>query len=118
MAKKEGEPLAKRILDEVVGKIDGYESRMSAYMGSIGEWDDLFRVRRPKRKKNTFSNPRLTEFHRAGITLGTLTYRMQTAKDPFFSVTPMDLPQDPFDQMHPYLAYENGQIVQFAMGAQ
>jgi len=108
--------LEKKIVDEIREKLDAREERMSSFYASVGEWDDMFRVTRPRRKQNTFSNPRLTEFHRATIALGTLLYRMQTSKDPFFSVIPMESVGD--DPLSSLLNYERAEGVQNAMKAQ
>lgn len=82
--------LAQRIVDEISGKIEDFETNSSKFMDSVGEWGELFAVRPPRRRSDrTFSNPRLTEFFRATNALGTMMYRMQTASDPFFEVVPM-----------------------------
>lgn len=86
--------LERKIVDEVVAKAEDYESNMASYMANVGEWGELFKVSRPVRKANTFSNPRLTEFYRASNAIATLMYRMQTAQEPFFDVVPMELGAD------------------------
>ena len=83
--------LANDIIAEVSGKCGDYESSMSEYLANIGEYSDLFRVKRPAKKKGTFSNPRTTEFFRASNTLATLMYRMMTAQEPFFKAIPWEL---------------------------
>lgn len=83
------EPKAKLIVDEVVGKFEDYESRMQNFFSEIGEYADLYKVKRPLRKKKAFSNPRLTEFFRACNALSTIIYRMLTVRDPFFGVAPV-----------------------------
>lgn len=85
--------LAKKIVEEVNAKYDDYYSAMGSYLERIGEWGDMFRVKPPARGKSdrSYSNPRLTEFFRAGNTLGTMSYRMQTAQDPFFEPVPMSV---------------------------
>ena len=84
----------KQIISEIVEKVDDFEGAMTSFMADCAEWGSLFRVRPPKRKSNTFSNPRQTEFFRAASVVGTLTYRMMTAADPFFSIQPVDLDVD------------------------
>lgn len=84
--------LAKKIIDEVVGKVNDYENNATSFMAQVGEWGDMFNVRSPAiRNKKTFSNPRLTEFFRAVNTVGSMGYRMLTAQDPFFECRPMSL---------------------------
>jgi hypothetical protein len=86
--------LARKIIDEVVGKVFDYEQNMSQFISQVSEWGDMFNVRTPaQRNKKAFSNPRLTEFHRAANTLGSMVYRMLTAQDPFFELRPMSLLQ-------------------------
>jgi hypothetical protein len=91
--------LVKRLVDEIRDKASDYETSMRGFMDRVGEWGDLFQVKRPaKRDVRTFSNPRLTEFHRAGVALGTMMYRMQTAQDPFFEARPVS-PLEGDDQL-------------------
>lgn len=97
MAKTEA-AMEKRILDEIVGKVEEYEAGMSVFMAEVGEWADLYKVKRPQRKQGAFSNPRLTEFFRACNALSTLMYRMMTARDPFFAAVPVGFDAD-YDQI-------------------
>ena len=84
--------LAKKIIEEVADKILDYETNMSGMLSNVEEWGDMFRVKLPaQRNKKAFSNPRLTEFFRAVNTVGTMSYRMMTAQDPFFELRPMSL---------------------------
>ena len=78
------------IIKEIREKADDYEANMSNFMNSAGEAGEMFRVQRPANKRNTFSNPRLSEMFRAVNTVGTLKYRMQTSQEPFISVEPAD----------------------------
>lgn len=110
--------LEAKIINEIVEKVDDYEANASEYLSRISEYNDLFLIKRPSKKKNAFSNPRLTEMHRSTIALGTLMYRMMTAKDPFFSVVPMDLFGDPFDPMAKFINMERAWTVQSAMETQ
>jgi hypothetical protein len=82
---------AKKIVDEIVEKVQDYETSQASFLEKVGEWGDLFRVRRPSKKANTHSNPRLTEFFRSVNALATMMYRMQTSQDPFFEVAPMQV---------------------------
>ena len=84
----------KDILDEVVGKIEDYEKEMSSWIEDSNLYADLYCIRPPKRKNNTFSNPRLPEMHRAVEALTTTAVRMMTAKDPYFSVNLVDFDVD------------------------
>ena len=110
--------LEQKILSEIVEKTQSYESNMSALMSEVGTTSDLFTIKKPARRKNAFSNPRLTEFHRSTMTLATLMYRMMTAKDPFFSVIPMDFYGDPFDPLSKFINSERAWTVQSAMDTQ
>ena len=84
--------LSQKIRDEIVGKVNDYETNMANYLEQVKEWGDMFRVKLPAvRNKKSFSNPRLTEFFRAVNTVGTMSYRMMTAQDPFFELRPMSL---------------------------
>jgi len=84
--------LARKIIDEINDKVLDYENNMSGYLSNVEEWGDMFRVKAPaQRNKKAFSNPRLTEFFRAVNTVGTMSYRMMTAQDPFFELRPMSL---------------------------
>lgn len=90
--KSAGTGLAKKILDEIIQKVNDYEVNQAAYLSQVGEWGDMFRVKVPaQRNKKAFSNPRLTEFFRAVNTVGTMAYRMMTAQDPFFEIRPLSL---------------------------
>ena len=86
--------LEKKILAEIVGKAEDYESAMTTQLAEVGEFADLYKVKKPQRKKGHFSNPRLTEFHRACNALSTLIFRMMTARDPFFSAASVDMNVD------------------------
>jgi len=93
--------LASKIVDEIREKMNAYESDMAEFMRRVGFWGDLFRVNKPGslgKGKAGFSNPRLTEYHRAAFTLGSMVYRMQTAQDPFFDIIPMS-PVEGSDQL-------------------
>lgn len=84
----------KDIVEEVAEKATEYEKNMTGFLAEIGEWSNLFKVRPPKREDKTFSNPRQTEFFRAASSVATLSYRMMTAADPFFSVSPVNMNPD------------------------
>lgn len=79
---------ATKIVQEINDKAKDYESAQSSHLSNVGEWGDLFRVKKPPRRDNTFSNPRLTEFMRATNTLATMSFRMLTAQDPYFDLVP------------------------------
>jgi hypothetical protein len=96
MAKKPGD-LAKKIVSEVCDKVKDYETSMASFLSDVDEWGDLVRVRRPSRKSNSFSNPRLTEMFRAANALSTTCYRMMTAQDPYIETVPMELMPDDGD---------------------
>ena len=84
--------LSKKIIEEINEKVQDYENNMSGFLSNVEEWGDMFRVKMPaQRNKKAFSNPRLTEFFRAVNTVGTMSYRMMTAQDPFFEIRPMSL---------------------------
>lgn len=84
--------MARKIIAEVRDKVSDYENNMTSFLAQVGEWGDMFNVRAPaQRNKKTFSNPRLTEMHRAVNTVGSMSYRMMTAQDPFFELRPMSL---------------------------
>jgi hypothetical protein len=90
--KSKSSALSRKIIDEVVGKVSDYENNMSGFLGEVKEWGEMFSVKAPaRRNKKTFSNPRLTEMHRAAMTLGTTAYRMLTSQDPIFELRPMSL---------------------------
>jgi hypothetical protein len=84
----------KEVIDEIKGKAEDFETNMVSFLSECGEWADIFKVKPPKRKDHTFSNPRQTEFFRAASVVGTLTYRMMTAADPFFGIMPVDMNAD------------------------
>lgn len=89
---KDSSGLAKKIIEEIADKVLDYETNMSGFLANVEEWGDMFRVKMPaQRNKKAFSNPRLTEFFRAVNTVGTMSYRMMTAQDPFFELRPMSL---------------------------
>jgi hypothetical protein len=81
---------AQDIVDEIKNKADDYESNMMNFMNSAGEAGEMFRIVRPRSRRNTYSNPRLSEMFRAVNTVGTLKYRMQTSQEPYISVEPAD----------------------------
>jgi hypothetical protein len=111
MSKKQkaSESIAKKIVSEVVDKFSDYENNMTAYMASVSEAGDLFKVKPPKRRANTFSNPRQTEMHRAVVACATLCYRMLTAADPFFELRSFDLNAD-YDKLDTLTHSINTQI--------
>lgn len=80
----------KRVVEELTGKIEQYESDMSNWLEDANLYADLYCIRPPKKKGNTFSNPRLPEFHRAVEALATTGVRMMTAHDPYLDVRVMD----------------------------
>lgn len=84
----------KKILGECVEKIEDYEKQTTSFMSEIGAAADMFKIRPPKRKTNTFSNPAQTEFFRAASAVGVLNYRMMTAADPCFLMKPVDMNGD------------------------
>jgi hypothetical protein len=79
-----------KIREEIAGKANDFFERQSNALAEYEQWGDLFKVKAPARKSNTFSNPRQTEFLRAATAVGTMTYRMMTAADPFFTISPVD----------------------------
>lgn len=83
--------MKKKILDEIKTKIEYYETNMGTWIDEAGGYSDLYTIKKPTRKRNTYSNPRLPEMHRAVEALATTTYRMLTASDPFFTINPVDL---------------------------
>lgn len=85
---------ADKVLNEIVGKLEDFENGMASFMQSVGEWGDLYKIRKPVKRERAFSNPRLTEFFRACNALSTLLYRMMTAKDPYYSMFPVDMDAD------------------------
>lgn len=84
----------KQIIDEIVEKVEHDEATATAFMASVAEWGDLYKVRPPKRAERTFSNPRQTEFHRAAMVNAILEYRMLTSADPFFEARSLSLNTD------------------------
>ena len=79
------------IIDEVRMKMEDYESNMDTFHAEVNEYSDLFTMKRPAKKSNSFSRPRTPETFRAVNALGTMMYRMITAQDPFFSTVAMDM---------------------------
>lgn len=84
----------KKIVDEIREKCEKHEADQAGWLSTIMEADDLFKVRPPARKDNTYSNPRQTEYYRAVAAVGTLMYRMMTSADPFYEARPVDLNPD------------------------
>jgi hypothetical protein len=85
----------KQILEEVVTKYRDFESRNMAKIANVvRQGSELYLVSEPSRKKGAFSNPRLTEFHRAANALATMVFRMHTAHDPFWSMQLLGFPDD------------------------
>ena len=78
------------IIDEMRNKIEDYESNMSTWLDESNSFADLYRIKPPNKKKNTYSNPRLPEMHRAVEALTTTTVRMMTTHDPYFETRLMD----------------------------
>lgn len=90
--------LAEKIVAEITEKVADYEQNQQSFLNKVNEWGDLFSVRKPRKTGNGYSNPRLTEFHRAATTLGSMMFRMQTAQDPYFDTVPMS-PVEGSDQL-------------------
>ena len=88
----------KKIISEIVEKVQAYESGMGTFLSEVAEWAGLFKVLKPARKRNAYSNPRLTEFFRASNALATMMYRMMTSADPNFNIKPLD-PDIEFDDL-------------------
>src|SRR3990167_3342465 len=85
------------------------------FMSAYNSWADLYRIRKPGLSKGemAFSNPRLTEFHRAAETLATMMYRMSTAQEPFFETIAMEFEPDPdalFDKLNAIEATQRTQL--------
>lgn len=80
----------KQVVQEIQFKIEDYESDMSNWIEDANLYADLYTIRPPKKKNNTFSNPRLPEMHRAVEALATTGVRMMTAHDPYLDVRVMD----------------------------
>lgn len=78
------------IVNELRGKIEDYESSMSNFVEEANNGADMYCIRPPKKKSNTFSNPRLPEMHRAVEALATTGVRMMTAQDPYLDLRLMD----------------------------
>lgn len=81
-----------KICREIVEKVTDFQSRMSNFFRDYNDWSEIFTVRKPNRKRslNTFSNPRLTEMHRAATALAGLEYSMIMSKDRPFEFVGMD----------------------------
>jgi len=80
-----------KILDEIVNKAQDYENNMGTWLQEASEFSELYTIKKPPRKNNAYSNPRLPEMHRAVEALATTVFRMLTASDPFFTINPADL---------------------------
>lgn len=80
------------IVDEIVGKVKDFNTRQSNFFKDYNDWSEIYTVKTPYRKKslNTFSNPRLTEMHRAANALAGLEYSMIMSKDQPFEFVGMD----------------------------
>ena len=79
------------IIDEIVNKVTDFESNMSSFHQEVNDYSDLFTIKKPAKKSNTFSRPRTPEMFKAVNALGTMIYRMITAQDPFFSCKAVDM---------------------------
>lgn len=106
---------AKRIVAEIMEKVEDYETDQSGFLSAYNGWADLYRVRRPALKSDdkVFSNPQLTEMHRATETLATMMYRMSTAQEPNFETVAMEYEMDPellFDKLNAIEATQRTQL--------
>ena len=90
MAKKKNGVNIDTIVDEIRGKSEDYENRMSPFLSDYNVWSDMFTMKSPT-KKSVYSNPQTTQMHRAVETLSSLEYRLLTAQDPNFEIVPMDI---------------------------
>lgn len=90
MAKLFTKEEARKIVAEIVEKVEDYEDRMAYILGSYTEISQLFLARPGRQPKNTYSNPRLTEMLKAVNTFSKMEFRMLTSQKPFFDVVPMN----------------------------
>lgn len=104
------------IVEEIMGKVSDHETDMATFFSAFNGWADLYRVRKPSLTKGelAFSNPRLTEFHRAAETLSTMMYRMSTAQEPFFETVATEYEENPeilFDKLAAIEATQRTQLI-------
>ena len=99
MAKKKGTDREREILREVVDKFEAFEGEALSKISSVvEEGAELYTLKPPSQRPESFSNPRLTEFHRAANALSTAVYSMHTAHKPWWSMEPLGFPED-FDKI-------------------
>lgn len=106
---------SKLIVDEIMSKVSEDYADMTNFMSAYNGWADLYRIKKPGLVKGemAFSNPRLTEFHRAAETLATMMYRMSTAQEPFFDTIAMEYEPSPdvlFDKLNAIEAAQRTQL--------
>ena len=99
MARKRGKDREREILTEIVDKFQDFENEaLPAIASAVDEGSELYLLKPPPRKPDTFTNPRLTEFHRAANALATTVFRMHTSHDPNWSMELLSYPSD-FDSV-------------------
>lgn len=104
--KPQKEELRGKLLSEIIDKVELYQTRNAAFLNEYNDWSDMFTIKKPQRKSNTFSNPRLSEMFRAANALSTMEYRMLTNQEPFFEFL-----TDEVGQARPDSAYKAQQLI-------
>lgn len=82
---------SKLIVDEIVGKVNSYESSMSSLLATYTELAEIFLIKPGNLREGSFSNPRVAEMYRAVNAISKMEYRMLTSQKPFFELVPMDI---------------------------
>lgn len=82
------------IVKEIVEKLDDFQESMSSFHNEVNEYSDLFTIKKPAKKSNSFSRPRTPETFRATNALATMMYRMLTAQDPYFQCRAVNVETD------------------------
>ena len=75
---------SEQIVNEIVDKHSDYETRNASFFADYNEWSDFFTIKKPTKRSNAYSNPRVSEMFRAVNALSTTEYRMLTAQEPNF----------------------------------
>lgn len=83
--------LQKLICDEITGKINSYEGRMSMRLARWVEAAELLQGKTSTQRENSRLSPNSVELYKAVRAITNMEYRMLTSQKPFFQLEPMDI---------------------------
>ena len=83
--------LAQKICDEIAGKSNAYESKMSTRLARWVECAELYCGKTSTMRENSKLSPNSAELYKAARAITNMQYRMLTSQKPFFELEPLDV---------------------------